>query len=91
MDSRGIGWTGDYVFSSGNLILDLLHNFFLERVSLGPFIPTAALYRGISINLQRYIESTTVQNANITIEMSPNIQRLIMEIAQKLYKKAKNL
>jgi Mn-containing catalase len=24
-------WTGDYVFSSGNLILDLLHNFFLEN------------------------------------------------------------
>lgn len=31
VDSRGIGWTGDYVFSSGNLILDLLHNFFLEN------------------------------------------------------------
>jgi Mn-containing catalase len=24
-------WTGDYVFFSGNLILDLLHNFFLEN------------------------------------------------------------
>jgi Mn-containing catalase len=24
-------WSGDYVFSSGNLILDLLHNFFLEN------------------------------------------------------------
>jgi Mn-containing catalase len=31
VDSRGTGWTGDYVFSSGNLILDLLHNFFLEN------------------------------------------------------------
>jgi len=31
VDSRGQGWTGDYVFSSGNLILDLLHNFFLEN------------------------------------------------------------
>lgn len=31
VDSRGVGWTGDYVFSSGNLILDLLHNFFLEN------------------------------------------------------------
>lgn len=30
VDSRGMGWTGDNVFSSGNLILDLLHNFFLE-------------------------------------------------------------
>ena len=30
VDSRGQGWTGDNVFSSGNLILDLLHNFFLE-------------------------------------------------------------
>lgn len=31
VDSRGMGWTGDNVFSSGNLILDLLHNFFLEN------------------------------------------------------------
>ncbi len=30
-DSMGSGWNGaDYVFNSGNLILDLLHNFFLE-------------------------------------------------------------
>jgi Mn-containing catalase len=27
----GNAWTGDYVFSSGNLVLDLLHNFFLEN------------------------------------------------------------
>ena len=26
----GQPWRGDYVFNSGNLILDLLHNFFLE-------------------------------------------------------------
>lgn len=26
----GFAWNGTYVFSSGNLILDLLHNFFLE-------------------------------------------------------------
>jgi Mn-containing catalase len=26
----GRPWTGDNVFSSGNLVLDLLHNFFLE-------------------------------------------------------------
>lgn len=31
VDSRGVGWTGDNVFSSGNLVLDLLHNFFLEN------------------------------------------------------------
>lgn len=30
VDSQGRPWTGDYVFSSGNLKLDLLHNFFLE-------------------------------------------------------------
>ena len=30
-NSVGTAWTGDYVFSSGNLILDLLHNFFLEN------------------------------------------------------------
>jgi Mn-containing catalase len=29
-DSHGKFWTGDNVFSSGNLKLDLLHNFFLE-------------------------------------------------------------
>jgi Mn-containing catalase len=29
-DTRGVPWTGDNVFSSGNLTLDLLHNFFLE-------------------------------------------------------------
>jgi len=29
-NSLGQPWRGDYVFSSGNLILDLLHNFFLE-------------------------------------------------------------
>ena len=30
VDSMGKPWSGDYVFSSGNLKLDLLHNFFLE-------------------------------------------------------------
>ena len=30
MDSMGRFWTGENVFSSGNLKLDLLHNFFLE-------------------------------------------------------------
>ncbi|WP_369683827.1 manganese catalase family protein [Salipaludibacillus sp. LMS25] len=29
-DSMGRPWSGDYVFNSGNLVLDLLHNFFLE-------------------------------------------------------------
>ncbi|RJX40070.1 manganese catalase family protein [Paenibacillus pinisoli] len=29
-DSMGRPWAGDYVFNSGNLVLDLLHNFFLE-------------------------------------------------------------
>jgi len=29
-NSMGQPWRGDYVFASGNLILDLLHNFFLE-------------------------------------------------------------
>jgi Mn-containing catalase len=28
--SMGDPWRGDYVFASGNLVLDLLHNFFLE-------------------------------------------------------------
>ncbi|MEJ7808640.1 MAG: manganese catalase family protein [Telluria sp.] len=31
VNALGAPWTGDYVFSSGNLILDLLHNFFLEN------------------------------------------------------------
>ena len=30
MDSMGRFWTGQNVFNSGNLKLDLLHNFFLE-------------------------------------------------------------
>lgn len=30
VDSMGNPWTGAYVFSSGNLKLDLIHNFFLE-------------------------------------------------------------
>ncbi len=29
-NSQGAPWSGDYVFNSGNLIMDLLHNFFLE-------------------------------------------------------------
>ncbi len=29
-NSLGQPWQGDYVFSSGNLVLDILHNFFLE-------------------------------------------------------------
>ncbi len=29
-DSMGLPWTGENVFTSGNLVLDLLHNFFLE-------------------------------------------------------------
>ena len=29
-DSRAAPWTGDYVFSSGDLVEDLTHNFFLE-------------------------------------------------------------
>lgn len=29
-DSHGRPWTGDNVFNSGNLLLDLIHNFFLE-------------------------------------------------------------
>jgi Mn-containing catalase len=29
-NSGGVPWSGDYVFNSGNLVMDLLHNFFLE-------------------------------------------------------------
>jgi len=29
-NSHGAPWNGDFVFNSGNLVLDLLHNFFLE-------------------------------------------------------------
>jgi Mn-containing catalase len=33
-DSGGMGWNGaDYVFNSGDLVLDLLHNFFLENAA----------------------------------------------------------
>jgi Mn-containing catalase len=30
-DSMGTPWNGSYVFTTGNIILDLLHNFFLEN------------------------------------------------------------
>ncbi len=30
-NSMGQPWRGDYVFSSGDLVMDLLHNFFLEN------------------------------------------------------------
>ena len=30
-NSLGQPWRGDYVFASGNLVLDLLHNFFLDN------------------------------------------------------------
>lgn len=30
-NAMGQPWRGDYIFNSGNLILDLLHNFFLEN------------------------------------------------------------
>ena len=33
VDAGGNPWTGQYVFSSGNLILDMLHNFFLENTA----------------------------------------------------------
>jgi Mn-containing catalase len=29
-DSNGLPWNGTFVFSTGNVVLDLLHNFFLE-------------------------------------------------------------
>jgi Mn-containing catalase len=29
-NSQGLAWSGDYVFNSGDLVLDMLHNFFLE-------------------------------------------------------------
>ncbi len=32
-DAQGAPWRGDYVFSSGNLVLDLLHNYFLESAA----------------------------------------------------------
>lgn len=31
VNAGGQAWSGDYVFNSGNLVLDLLHNFFLEN------------------------------------------------------------
>ena len=37
----GRPWSGDYVFNSGNLVMDLLHNFFLET---GPRTHKARVY-----------------------------------------------
>lgn len=33
VDAGGLPWNGTYVFSSGNLVLDLVHNFFLENAA----------------------------------------------------------
>ena len=33
VDAGGLPWNGMYVVSSGNLILDMLHNFFLENMA----------------------------------------------------------
>ena len=30
-NSQGQGWNGEYIFNTGDLVLDLLHNFFLEN------------------------------------------------------------
>ncbi len=30
VNSLGAAWSGDYVFNSGDVVLDMLHNFFLE-------------------------------------------------------------
>ena len=32
-NALGAPWQGDYVFSSGNLVLDMLHNYFLESAA----------------------------------------------------------
>jgi hypothetical protein len=36
VNSLGQGWNGEYVFNSGDLVLDLLHNFFLENGARTP-------------------------------------------------------
>jgi Mn-containing catalase len=49
-DSIGTPWSDNYVFSTGNLILDLLHNFFLER---GARIHKLRVYEAVSDPVSR--------------------------------------
>jgi len=44
-DSRGNPWTGDSVFSSGDLVEDLTHNFFLETGARADWLPARARRR----------------------------------------------
>ena len=53
MDSMGHFWSGQHVFSSGNLVADLLHNFFLET--------------GARMHKHRCYQMTTSQAARDTI------------------------
>src|SRR5260221_3618448 len=51
-DSMGTPWSGNYVFSTGNLILDFLHNFFLEN---GARIHKLRVYETVSDPVSREI------------------------------------
>jgi Mn-containing catalase len=52
-NSHGAPWSGDYVFNSGNLVMDLLHNFFLET--------------GARSHKARVYEMTSNETARLTI------------------------
>ena len=52
-NSQGAPWSGDYVFNSGNLVMDLLHNFFLET--------------GARSHKARVYEMTSNETARLTI------------------------
>jgi Mn-containing catalase len=45
-DSNSKPWNGDYVFSSGDLVEDLTHNFFLETGARNNFQEIAAVFNG---------------------------------------------
>lgn len=51
-DSMGAPWNGSYVFSTGNLILDLLHNFFLEN---GARVHKLRVYETVSDPVSREV------------------------------------
>jgi manganese catalase len=52
-NTQGAPWSGDYVFNSGNLVMDLLHNFFLET--------------GARSHKARVYEMTSNETARLTI------------------------
>ena len=62
--ASGKAWTGDYVFNTGNLKLDLLHNFFLES---GARMGKIRVYEATQIPVARQMVGATLSCAAASI------------------------